>query len=132
MLGELAPKRLALQRAEGVALASLPPLDRIATLTRPVVWLLSVSTNVVVRMLGGDPRAGGEQVTEEELRDMVSAHGDLGDEERRDPRPTSSAPADRQLNEVMMPRTEVDFLAPTRRSPRPPATCWTSRTRATR
>jgi putative hemolysin len=110
VLGELVPKRLALQRGEGVALFVAPTLDRVATLTRPIVWLLSASTSVVVRMLGMDPRAGGEEVTEEELRDMVSSHGDLDAEERRVLTDVFGA-ADRQLNEVMVPRTEVEFLS---------------------
>ena len=71
VLQELAPKRLALQRPESVALVSAPILDRISVLARPLVWLLSASTNVVVRLLGGDPAAG---------RDVMSAE----DRERRD------------------------------------------------
>ena len=54
VLGELVPKRLALQRAAGVAMTTGPVLDRFATLMRPVIWLLSVSTNALVRLLGGD------------------------------------------------------------------------------
>ena len=110
VLGELVPKRLALQRAEGVALFVAPVLDVVAVITRPVVWLLSVSTNVIVRMLGLDPRAGSEEVTEEELRDMVSTHGELGDEQRRVLSDVFGA-ADRQLGGVMVPRTEVEFLS---------------------
>jgi putative hemolysin len=110
VLGELVPKRLALQRSEGVALFVAPVLDRVATLTRPIVWLLSASTNVVVRMLGMDPRAGGDEVSEEELRDMVSSHGELDAEERRVLTDVFGA-ADRQLSEVMLPRTEVEFLS---------------------
>jgi putative hemolysin len=109
VLGELAPKRLALQRAESVALFAAPVLDRIAKLSRPVIWLLSRSTNLVVRMLGLDPHAGGDDVTEEELRDMVSTHGELGAEERRVLADVFGA-ADRQLAAVMIPRTEVEFL----------------------
>ena len=55
VFSELAPKRLALQRPEGIAMAFAPALDRIATLSRPVIWLLSKSTDLVVRLLGGDP-----------------------------------------------------------------------------
>jgi len=109
VLGELVPKRLALQRSEGVALFVAPTLDRVATLTRPIVWLLSASTSAVVRMLGLDPRAGGDDVSEEELRDMVSTHGELGTEERRVLDDVFGA-ADRQLGAVMIPRTEVSFL----------------------
>ena len=56
-----------------------------------------------------DPRAGSEEVTEEELRDMVSTNGELGAEERRVLTDVFGA-ADRQLNGVMVPRTEVEFL----------------------
>ncbi len=110
VLGELVPKRLALQRPEGVALFVAPVLDRVAMITRPIIWLLSRSTNLVVRMLGLDPRAQGEEVTEEELRDMVSSHGELGAEERRVLTDVFGA-ADRQLSGVMVPRTEVEFLS---------------------
>jgi putative hemolysin len=110
VLGELVPKRLALQRPEGVALFVAPVLDRVAMITRPIIWLLSRSTNLVVRMLGLDPRAQGEEVTEEELRDMVSSHGELGAEERRVLTDVFGA-ADRQLGGVMVPRTEVEFLS---------------------
>ncbi|MHA6629612.1 hemolysin family protein [Pseudonocardia sichuanensis] len=109
VLGELVPKRLALQRAEGVALFVAPVLDRIASLARPVIWLLSRTTDGVVRLLGLNPRAGGEQVSEEELRDMVASHEQLDREERRVLADVFDA-ADRHLREVMLPRTEVDFL----------------------
>lgn len=109
VLGELVPKRLALQRAEGFAMFVSPVLDLLASIMRPVVWLLSRSTNVIVRMLGLDPRAAGEDVTEEELRDMVSTNGGLGAEERRVLTDVFGA-ADRQLSGVMVPRTEVEFL----------------------
>ena len=57
VLGELVPKRLALQKPAAVSLAVAPVLDRFASLMRPVIWLLSASTNAVVRLLGGDPHA---------------------------------------------------------------------------
>ena len=109
VLGELAPKRLALQRAEWIALRAAPVLDRLARWSRPVIWLLSVSTNVVVRLLGGDPRAQREQMSDEELRALVSGHHALGEEERRIVEGVFEA-GDRQIREVMIPRTEVDFL----------------------
>ncbi len=110
VLGELVPKRLALQKPEQISRAVAPVLDRVATATRPVVWLLGISTNAVVRLLGLDPRASREDVTEEELREMVSSHGELADDERRVINDVFDA-ADRRLSEVMVPRTEVDFLA---------------------
>jgi putative hemolysin len=109
VIGELAPKRLALQRAEGTARLFARPLDGLATLLRPVIWLLSRSTDVVVRILGGDPTAGREAISEEELRGLVAAHESLTSDERRLIDEVFAA-GDRQLREVMIPRTEVAFL----------------------
>jgi putative hemolysin len=109
VFSELAPKRLALQRPEGIAMAFAPGLDRIASLSRPVIWLLSKSTDVVVRLLGGDPKSQGAPITEEELRDMVAAHESLTKDERKLIDDVFAA-GERQLREVMLPRTEVAFL----------------------
>ncbi|MPZ60363.1 MAG: DUF21 domain-containing protein [Propionibacteriales bacterium] len=109
VLGELAAKRLALQRAEGFSLALAPFVDRVARIGRPVIWSLSVSTNVVVRLLGGDPRAARERISHEELRDMVSVQDTLTDDERRILTDVFAA-GGRQIREVMVPRTEVDFI----------------------
>jgi putative hemolysin len=109
VIGELVPKRLALQRVERTALALGPVLRGFAELSRPVIWALSMSTNLVVRVLGGDPSAGRERITEEELRDLVSAHESL----TRDERALIDevfASGERTLREVMVPRTEVEFL----------------------
>jgi putative hemolysin len=109
VLGELVAKRLALQRAEGTALLLAPSVDRIASAARPVIWLLSISTNAVVRLLGGDPGAQREQMSDEELRELVSTHETLTEEERRIVEDVFEA-GDRQIREVMIPRTEVDFI----------------------
>ena len=109
VIGELAPKRLALQRAEAISLAVAPTVDRIARLARPVIWLLSVSTNVVVRLVGGDPKAQRERITDAEIRDLVSGSETLGEEERQIVEDVFEA-GDRQIREVMVPRTEVDFI----------------------
>ena len=112
VLGELAPKRLALQRAERWALLAAPTLDRISVLARPLVWLLSRSTNLVVRIFGGDPKAGRGVMTEEELRDLVVGHQALSPDERRIVGEVFEA-ANRQIREVLVPRTEVEFIAAT-------------------
>ena len=109
VLGELAPKRIALQRAESFALYLGPMIDRVSRASRPVIWLLSKSTNAVVRLVGGDPDAQREQMSSEELRDLVSQHHTLGEEERRIVEDVLEA-GDRQIREVMIPRTEADFL----------------------
>ena len=110
VLGELVPKRLALQRAEGIALFVSPVLELVARIGRPVVWLLSISTNLLVRLLGLDPHAGREEVTEDELRDIVRTHQDLDSEQRKVLTDVFGV-AHRQRAAVMVPRTEVEFLA---------------------
>jgi putative hemolysin len=110
VFGELTPKRLALQRAASLALLAAPLLDWIASLARPVVWLLSVSVNVVVRLAGGDPRQSRQVMTEEELRDLVAGTQALSPDERRIVGEVFDA-GKRQIREVLRPRTEVEFLA---------------------
>ena len=110
VLGELAPKRLALQRPEAMSLLAAPLLDRISVLARPLVWFLSRSTNLVVRLLGGDPRVGRGVMTEEELHDLVAGHQALSADERHIVSEVFGA-AERQIREVLVPRTEVEFLA---------------------
>jgi len=109
VIGELTAKRLALQRAEGVAIAVAPLVNFTARAARPLIWLLGASTNVLVRILGGDPKVSREEVTNEEIRIMVSGSTTLGDEERRIVDDVFAA-GERSLREVMLPRTEVDFL----------------------
>ncbi|MBC7762770.1 MAG: HlyC/CorC family transporter [Candidatus Saccharibacteria bacterium] len=109
VLGELVPKRFALQRSAGLALAVAPPLAKFATVMRPVIWLLSISTNAVVRILGGDPHAMNEKMSDEELRDLVGSHEGLEADERRILHDVFAA-TDRSVKEVMRPRGDVAFL----------------------
>ncbi len=109
VLGELVPKRLALQKSAGLAQLVTPTLDRFASLMRPVIWLLSISTNAMVRLLGGDPHATGEDLSEEELRDLVSTHEGLEEQERRILQEVFNA-SQTTLREVMTPRADVAFV----------------------
>jgi putative hemolysin len=109
VLGELAPKRIGLQRAPTLALVAAPLLDRIASLARPVVWLLTRSTNLVVAILGGDPRVGRQAMTEQELQDLVTGAQALSPDERHIVGEVFDA-GKRQIREVLVPRTEVVFL----------------------
>jgi len=109
VLGELAPKRLAIQRNATFAYAVAPVLNGFAILMRPVIWLLSASSNVIVRLLRGDPNKTAEEMTHEELRDIVSSHEGLPDDERRILDDVLSL-RHRQLSEVMRPRPEVAAL----------------------
>jgi putative hemolysin len=109
VLGELSPKRIALQRQISIAVFTAPVLDALATVVAPVVWLISVSVNMVVRLLGGDPNLGRGVMSSEELRDLVTAHQTLSPDERHIVSEVFDA-GKRQIREVLVPRTEVDFL----------------------
>jgi putative hemolysin len=110
ILGELAPKRIALQRVEAMSLLAAPILDRISVLARPLVWLLSVCTDVVVRILGGNPKANRTVMSEEELRDLLASNQALSADERQIVGEVFDA-GKRQIREVLRPRTEVEFVA---------------------
>ena len=109
VLGELAPKRIALQRQERISIIAAPVLDRIAALARPVVWLIGGFVNLVVRLLGGDPKVGRGTMSSDELRDLVAGHQNLTPDERHIVSEVFDA-GKRQIREVLVPRTEVDFL----------------------
>ena len=109
VLGELAPKRLALQRSESVALAVAGTVNLVASISRPFIWLLSASTDLVVKLMGGDPSVGRERITEEELRGLVATHTELTEQERELIDDVFAA-GDRELREIMIPRTDVEFM----------------------
>jgi putative hemolysin len=109
VFGELVPKRLALFRTEEISLWSAGPIDFTAKFFRPVIWLLSKSTDVVVRLFGIDPKEQRSQMSEEELLDLVTGHAALTAEERDIVEEVFNA-SERQVHEVMVPRTEVDFM----------------------
>jgi putative hemolysin len=112
VLGELVPKRIALQKSAQVALWVGPPLDRFATLARPAIWLLSRSTDAVVRLLGGDPKARTEEMTEQELHSLISRHEGMPADERQILADVIGV-TDRTVAESMRPRREVEFLPAT-------------------
>jgi putative hemolysin len=109
VVGELAPKRVAMQRAERWGLMVARPLSLMARLTRPVVWLLSIATNVTVRLMGGDPSRGREEVTEEELRDLVAAQKTFSAQQRHIIDGAFEI-AERSLQEVLRPRPDVFLI----------------------
>jgi putative hemolysin len=76
---------------------------------RPVIWLLSASTDLAVRLFGGDPNVGRESISETELRDLVTGHEALSREERKLIDEVFEA-GERQVREIMVPRTEVQFF----------------------
>jgi putative hemolysin len=109
VLGELAPKRIAMQRAEGWVMATGGLLLAIARVSGPFVRLLGVATDVVVRLAGADPDRGRDALTQEEVRDLIATGGLYGPEQRRIITGALEA-ADRVLREVLRPRTVVVAL----------------------
>jgi putative hemolysin len=109
VFGELAPKRVAMQRAERWGLVAARPLALISTLARPAVWLLSRSTDIAVRLMGGDPTRDREEVTEEELREMVAGQTSFTPKQRLIIDGAFEI-SERTLEEVLRPRGEVFVL----------------------
>ena len=106
VVGELAPKRIALQRSEGWARRAARPLRLVSIVTRPAVWLLSRSTDLLVRLAGADPGRQREAVTEEEVRDMIATDGVFRPDQRRILAEAIEI-AERRLSDVLVPRRDV-------------------------
>jgi putative hemolysin len=106
VVGELAPKRIALQRPERWARRAARPLAIVSSLTRPAVWLLSKSTDLLVRLAGADPGRQREEVTEEEVRDMIVTGGVFRPEQRRLLSEAIEI-GERRLSDVLVPRRDV-------------------------
>ncbi|MDH6461173.1 putative hemolysin [Micromonospora sp. A200] len=109
VFGELAPKRIAMQSAERWALLVARPLDVLATVTRPAVWALGATSDLVVRLVGLNPKHQPEEIGPDELRDIVAGNHGFTKEQR-----TIIAGAveiaDRQLRAVLVPRLQVFTL----------------------
>ncbi|MBE6478302.1 MAG: HlyC/CorC family transporter [Propionibacteriaceae bacterium] len=109
VISELFSKRLALQRPETIALALAPFINGIARFFRPLIWALGFCTNLLVRLAGMDPEASKEAVSDEELRAMVINANSLGADQKHIVDEVFSA-GEHSIREVMVPRTEVEFL----------------------
>lgn len=106
VFGELAPKRLAMQRAEGWALVAARPLTVLSRATAPAIWLLSHATDLTVRLFGGDPRRDRQDVTEEEIRDLIATQSTYTEEQRQIIDGALEV-ADRVLRQIVVPRSRV-------------------------
>ena len=85
VFGELVPKRIAMKRAESLALAMSALITFISHLFAPIVWFLTLSTNTILRLFGIDPNMEENNVSEEEIRMMVdvgSAKGVIDQDEK--------------------------------------------------
>lgn len=112
IFGELVPKRVAMQKAEALALAMSGLITLIAKIFAPIVWLLTNSTNGILRLLGIDPNADEEDVSEESIRLMVDAGSEKGaiDSEEKEFIQNVFEFDDLTAGEIATHRTDVCFL----------------------
>jgi putative hemolysin len=111
VIGELVPKRLALNDAEGVATTIAKPMQALSVFARPVVWLLSVSTEAVVRLLGVTP-SQEPSITTEEIEVMVEHGTELGVFEKyeRDMVESVLRLDEWRVDAFMTPRTQISWI----------------------
>ena len=112
VLGELVPKRIAMQKSESISFKVVGFLLFIKAATRPFIKILSVSTNLVVRMFGLDPNANEEVVTEEEIRMLVDAGEEKGviEESQKEMINNIFDFDDVPVSDVMTHRTEIEAV----------------------
>lgn len=111
VIGELVPKRLALNDPEGVAALVAKPMQSLSVIARPLVWLLSVSTDAVVRLLGIKPSAEPD-VTAEEIETMVEHGTELGifEKSERDMIESVLRLDEWRVDAFMTPRTHITWI----------------------
>ena len=112
VFGELVPKRLAMKKAESLSLALSGLITFISKLFAPIVWLLTVSTNGLLRLLGIDPDAEDSEVSEEEIRMLVDSGSEKGviDSEESEMIQNVFEFDDLTVGEIVTHRTEISFL----------------------
>lgn len=112
VLGELVPKRVAMRKAEQLALTMSGLIYVISKIFAPLVWLLTASTNGILRVLGIDPHAVDDEITEEEIRMMVDEGSEKGAIDRSEKEMIQNIFEfdDKTAGEIMTHRTEVSLL----------------------
>lgn len=112
IFGELVPKRIAQRKSEKLALGMASSISAISKLFAPLVFILTVSTNGVLRLLGIDPNANEESVSEEDIKMMVdvgSENGTIDDDEKQFIQNVFEFD-DLTANEIAVHRTDVSML----------------------
>ena len=109
VISEMVPKRIAMQRNEQIARAVVPAISAFAKVCRPIIWLIGTNTNGIVRLLGFDPNETESEVSDEELRVLVSSNTNLTKDERTILDDVFDA-SETIVAEVMRPRADVVFL----------------------
>lgn len=112
VFGELLPKRIALQKSEGVAMFAINPLLFLSKIAKPFVKFLSFSTNMLIKLLGMNPNGLEEQISEEELRSIVEVGQEHGIINQTEKEMIDSIIGfdDKIAKEVMTPRCEVFMI----------------------
>ena len=109
VISEMVPKRIAMQRTEQIARAVVPAIDAFAAVCRPIIWLIGKNTNGIVRLLGFDPQQTESEVSDDELRVLVSSNTNLSKDERTILDDVFDA-SETIVAEVMRPRADVVFI----------------------
>lgn len=112
VFGELVPKRVAMHKAEELALAMSGLVYFVSRVFNPIVWLLTVSTNSLLSLIGIDPLADNNVITEEEIRMMVDAGSEKGaiSHNEKDMIQNIFEFNDKSAEDIMTHRTEVAIL----------------------
>lgn len=110
VFGELAPKRLAMQKPEALSLLVAPMISLLAKVFQPVIWLVGKSSDLVVRLLGGDPNRKVDGPSSEELVSIVETHEEFTAEQREILADVIES-ARHTLDTVMRPRGDVKTLS---------------------
>ena len=114
VLGELVPKAVALQKAEALAMVIAVPLDFLGRIAHPIVWLLQVSANAVLKALRVKPApAGMIAYTREDIRHSVAAAEDVGELQQAEEEMLYKVFdfASKEVSAVMVPRPDVVAIA---------------------
>ena len=109
VLGELVPKRMALQKSDRIALFAARPMAFVSKIAYPIVKLLTCSTNLIVKLLGGSIKYDSQQITEEEIRLMINVGEEKGVIQETETEMINSIFEfdDTVVKEVMTPRTDM-------------------------
>lgn len=111
VVGELVPKRLAMNHAEGIAVVVSRPIALLARIGTPIVWLLQNSTELLVRLLGGDKKREG--VTHEEVKTLIAEGTEQGGIEPAERHMLEGvfALGDLSVRSIMTPRPDIEWVS---------------------
>ncbi len=112
VLGELLPKRIGLNYPESIAKAVAFPMKIVSTVTMPFIWLLTTSTDFLLKMLQIKPTADGK-VTEEEIKAIIKEGTEVGEvqEIEQDIVERVFHIGDRKVNSLMTHRSDIVYLS---------------------